>query len=56
MGKTFKRNSQFRPKKAGRVFDKNEKKWKKHKPKDNRIGLLPYSNETTSSAEIPDYT
>ena len=30
MGKTFKRNSQFRPKKSGRVFTKEPKKDKKH--------------------------
>jgi len=33
MGKTFKRNSQFRPKKQGRVFVKDKDKGgKKHNP------------------------
>jgi hypothetical protein len=32
MSKTFRRNSQFRPKKQGRIFTKDQS-WKKHKKK-----------------------
>lgn len=31
MGKTYRRDSNFFPKKQGRVFTKDDKSWKKHK-------------------------
>ena len=35
MGKTFRRDSQFRPKKKGRVFQKEYQPWKKQKPRES---------------------
>ncbi len=40
MGKTFRRNSQFRPKKAGRVFVKDQSH-KKHKHVNPNPEVLP---------------
>lgn len=34
MGKTYKRNQQYKPKKNGKVFVKDQEPWKKHKQND----------------------
>ena len=54
MGKTFKRNSQFRPKKNGRVFSKDDKAWKKpkHKPLDNDENLPPIEDYRLPDTDI----
>lgn len=48
MGKSFKRNQQFRPKKQGKIFTKDQP-WKKHKHKvveeDLNYPSLPISIE-----------
>jgi hypothetical protein len=36
MGKTFRRDQQFRPRKHGRIFTKEDESWKKNK-KDKRF-------------------
>lgn len=36
MGKTYKRNQQYRPKKQGKVFNKDQNPWKKNKHIDDK--------------------
>jgi len=53
MGKTFKRNSPFRPRKRGTVFVK-DKFWKKHKPKPTEVIVDPIDPTTDIKVEIPE--
>jgi len=48
MGKTYRRDQAFRPKKHGRVFIKDNKPWKKHKnPKHQEDKPLITSDDIT---------
>ena len=49
MGKTFKRNEQFRPKKQGQVFTKDQS-WKKNKKKSPII--VDYNKSTDENNEM----
>ena len=48
MGKTFKRNEQFRPKKQGQVFTKDQS-WKKNKKKPSVIIDYKSMNENNET-------
>ena len=59
MGKTFRRDSSFRPKKAGKVFNKDTKPWKKNKKSYQKPSdpLAPPSSDWSGSVtDTPDYT
>ena len=47
MGKTYKRNSQFRPKKQGRTFSKDNQPWKKNREKNTNSddNVIPPDNK-----------
>jgi hypothetical protein len=51
MSKTFRRNSQFRPKKQGRIFTKDQS-WKKRKKQSDNI-ILPQL-EQIEGVEYPN--
>lgn len=52
MGNTYKRNSQYRPKKHGQVFNKDDKSWKKSKPKNKSDNNQ--LNMTSDIIEFPE--
>lgn len=56
MGNTYRKNSPYKPKKHGRVFDKDDKSWKKSKHKnkllDNDVNLLPTENYSLPDINI----
>jgi hypothetical protein len=45
MGKTYKRNSYFKPKKGGKVFEKKPDKWKGKKPLPEKISTEEFVPE-----------
>lgn len=53
MGKTYKRNQEFRPKKYGKVFIKDQRPWKKNKHGDNKeeIRQKDFGQDYDSSIE-----